>query len=259
MAMAGLRLAGRMVLLISRVGLRVRDGFLRWRLGLGCRFLLLTHGSLHLLETHDLPSTGWLRSSLRLGRRSRLRRRLGGTNTPDATVDIEVGHRLGILVFFIPRAGGAIGLLYRLGRMVSSLGWCLALDVASIALALTLGGGRPGGRLLSVEAEMLLLNGTSYFGGLSKEVKVLSNLSTANCTAGAGAGSTYSSKGIIVEGIVGVVELVSETIVGVFELESVVYVCFPPRQPRKGIMSLGEARPCLVVTACVESEERHDG
>ena len=30
MAMAGLRLTGRMVLLISKVGLGVRDGFLRW-------------------------------------------------------------------------------------------------------------------------------------------------------------------------------------------------------------------------------------
>ena len=172
---------------------------------MGCRFLLLTHGSLYLLETHDLPSAGWLRSSLRLGGRGRLRRGLGGTNTPDATIDIEVGHRLGLLVFFIPRAGWAIALLYRLGRMVSCLGWCLALGVASIALALTLGRGRPGGRLLSVEAEMLLLNGTSYFGGLSKEIKVLSDLSAANRIAGSGAGSAFSSKGIIVEGIVGVV------------------------------------------------------
>lgn len=259
-AVAGMRLNGMLLWLVSSRGLGIRDGFLRRRLRLSRRFLLLPHGSLNLLKAHDLPRPSWLSSRLRsrLGNRLGSRRSRGSSMgcglcwayAPNATVDIEVGHGLGLPVFFVPCAGRAIARLGRLARIVRSLALILVLVLMLVVLVLLLAGGRPGDRLLSTESDLLFLDGSGYFSRLSKEVKVLSNPSTSSRI-----GSTTSSKCIIVERIVGIVELVSEAVVGIFELERVIYVSFSPRQSRKGIMGLGEARPCLVVAAGIEAKE----
>jgi hypothetical protein len=61
---------------------------------------------------------------------------------------------------------------------------------------------------------MLLLNGTSNLCGLAEEIKIFPNP--------AGAGVMAPSKGIIVERIIGLIELITESIVRVFEFECVI-------------------------------------
>lgn len=244
MPMAGMRLARMLLWLISRSRLGI-NGLLRGYLRLGCRLLLLPHRGLYLLKAHHLAPPRWL--SCRLScwlRRGSLGCGLCRANTPDAAVNIEVGHRFSFPIFFVSCAGRMIARLYRLACIVGAL---------ALVLGLGLTGARPRSRLLSIEAEMLFLDGPGYLGCLSKEVKVLANFSSASRLGGTAA----TSKGIIVERIVSIVELVPQAIVGIFELERFIWVFAPPRQSREGIVGLGETRPCLVVAACIEAEEGH--
>ena len=87
---------------------------------------------------------------------------------------------------------------------------------------------------------MFLLDSVGDLGRMAKEVKVLSNL---------GSGAGVAAKSIVVEDVVGFVELVAEAIVSIFKLEGVVADVVAAGEASKGIVGLGEARCRGVVAA----------
>jgi hypothetical protein len=67
--------------------------------------------------------------------------------------------------------------------------------------------------VLQIVANLLLVDHIRDLGGAAKEVKVFSDTVSAAAT-------TTTTKGIVVERILVVVELVAEAIVGIFEIDS---------------------------------------
>lgn len=132
-----------------------------------------------------------------------------------------------------------------LGRLV------LVRIVACLGLRLARRRGSSGSGLLSLKAKMFFLKGAGYLRSLSEEVKILPNLAVAS-----GGVVASSTKGVVIERIVGIVKLITKAIVGIFELESVIDVSMPGKAC-EGVVSLGETRPCLVVATGVEAEEGH--
>lgn len=160
---------------------------------------------------------------------------------------MEIRHRLGLLVLLVARTSRAVTLLHRLLRLV-----ILLRVVTSLGLLRLAGGrGRPRSRLLSLETHVLLLKSTGYLGSLPKEIEILPNLAAATSIVVAA-----TAKGIVIERVVSVVELIAEAVVGVFEFKSVVHLSVT-RQASEGVVSLGEPRLGLVMAAGVEAEERH--
>lgn len=102
-------------------------------------------------------------------------------------------------------------------------------------------------RLLAIEAHVLFLDGIGHLGSLPKEVEVLAHSTGAWC-------ATSSAECFIVEGIVGFVQLVAQTIVGVLKLKLFTRIV---TAKGKGIVRMGEARRTLVVAGRVKAEERH--
>lgn len=116
--------------------------------------------------------------------------RLLGGEAPDAGVCLELGNVLGLGVVFVARTRG--------------LGLLLLLLLVLLLLLEALLRRR---RLTSIVQGLFFFKGTGDLVGGAKEVKVLAYTAT-------------TTKGIIVEGIASLVELVGQGIVGVVEVEA---------------------------------------
>jgi hypothetical protein len=153
--------------------------------GTGQRSRLLAHRSLDLFKAHHLSA----RRSRRLELGLLLLGGLLGGQAPDAGICLELGNVLGLGVVFVARTRG-LGLLL------------LLLLVLLVLEALV-----RRRRLASIVQGLFFFKGTGDLVGVAKEVKVLAYTATA-------------TKGIIVEGIASLVELVGQGIVRVVEVEA---------------------------------------
>ncbi|KAI6759366.1 hypothetical protein HG530_010046 [Fusarium avenaceum] len=96
---------------------------------------------------------------------------------------------------------------------------------------------------------MFLFYRIGNLGSLAKEVEVFSSTASNRWAT--------VSKGIVVEGVSGLFELISKTIIRLLEVESVIGVSIVARQASKWVVSLGEARRCRVVARVFETEKGH--
>jgi hypothetical protein len=161
-----------------------RSVVLRHVHGTGQRSRLLAHRSLDLFKAHHLSA----RRSRRLELGLLLLGGLLGGQAPDAGICLELGNVLGLGVVFVARTRG--------------LGLLLLLLVLLVLEALV-----RRRRLASIVQGLFFFKGTGDLVGVAKEVKVLAYTATA-------------TKGIIVEGIASLVELVGQGIVRVVEVEA---------------------------------------
>ena len=201
---------------------------------------LLTHHGLDLLQAHNLP-----RGSRNLLRRLLLPRgrRLFGLQTPDVGTRLQPRDVLGILVAFVASPGG-------LGSMGNRR---LLLD----------------GRASLVD-DLLLLQGVCNLCSLAGEVEIPPDALLGRWAAVA--------EGVVVEGIVSLVELVAQAVVRLLEVNSSlksvqscgmarvdmrIIVGCPSSQASEGIVvaKAGGIRRVAVVTrqGRVEAEEGHGG
>jgi hypothetical protein len=168
-------------------GLLDRSVLLRHVHGSGQRSRLLAHRSLDLFKAHHLSARRSRRLELRLlVLLLLLLGRLLGGEAPDAGVCLELGNVLGLGVVFVARTRG-LGLLLVLLLLLEAL--------------------LRRRRLTSIVQGLFFFKGTGDLVGGAKEVKVLAYTAT-------------TTKGIIVEGIASLVELVGQGIVGVVEVEA---------------------------------------
>jgi hypothetical protein len=170
-------------------GLLDRSVLLRHVHGSGQRSRLLAHRSLDLFKAHHLSARRSRRLELRLLVLLLLLLLLGrllGGEAPDAGVCLELGNVLGLGVVFVARTRG-LGLLLVLLLLLEAL--------------------LRRRRLTSIVQGLFFFKGTGDLVGGAKEVKVLAYTAT-------------TTKGIIVEGIASLVELVGQGIVGVVEVEA---------------------------------------
>jgi hypothetical protein len=179
---------------------------------------LRTHGSFYLFQAHNLAASR--RLSRFWCRRWCRRLSLGWANAPDTLVDIEVGNGVGCAILFVPGTGRLTRLLSRIISVLFSrrMGNVILRRVAS------------GSRLLTVEAQMLFLDGIGDLGSLAKKVEILANLARGRRFGAS------TAKGVIVESIIGVVELVTEAVVSILEVEGVVLIL--AREASKWIVGL---------------------
>jgi hypothetical protein len=161
-----------------------RSVVLRHVHGTGQRSRLLAHRSLDLFKAHHLSA----RRSRRLELGLLLLGGLLGGQAPDAGICLELGNVLGLGVVFVARTRG--------------LGLLLLLLLLLVLEALV-----RRRRLASIVQGLFFFKGTGDLVGVAKEVKVLAYTATA-------------TKGIIVEGIASLVELVGQGIVRVVEVEA---------------------------------------
>jgi hypothetical protein len=168
-------------------GLLDRSVLLRHVHGSGQRSRLLAHRSLDLFKAHHLSARRSRRLELRLlVLLLLLLGRLLGGEAPDAGVCLELGNVLGLGVVFVARTRG-LGLLLVLLLLLEAL--------------------LRRRRLTSIVQGLFFFKGTGDLVGGAKEVKVLAYTAT-------------TTKGIIVEGIASLVELVGQGIIGVVEVEA---------------------------------------
>jgi hypothetical protein len=168
-------------------GLLDRSVLLRHVHGSGQRSRLLAHRSLDLFKAHHLSARRSRRLELRLlVLLLLLLGRLLGGEAPDAGVCLELGNVLGLGVVFVARTRG-LGLLLVLLLLLEAL--------------------LRRRRLTSIVQGLFFFKGTGDLVGGAKEVKVLAYTAT-------------TTKGIIVEGIASLVELVGQGIVGIVEVEA---------------------------------------
>jgi hypothetical protein len=99
-----------------------------------------------------------------------------------------------------------------------------------------------------VEADMLLFDGSRDLGSLAKEVEILAYRPWSYT------GSV--AKGIIIEGIASLLQLIAQAIVRLLKFKSIPVVV-ATRQPGEGIMGLGKASSGRIVAIGIEAEERH--
>jgi hypothetical protein len=158
-----------------------RSVVLRHVHGTGQRSRLLAHRSLDLFKAHHLSA----RRSRRLELGLLVLGGLLGGQAPDAGICLELGNVLGLGVVFVARTRG--------------LGLLLLLLVLEALVRRR--------RLASIVQGLFFFKGTGDLVGVAKEVKVLAYTATA-------------TKGIIVEGIASLVELVGQGIVRVVEVEA---------------------------------------
>jgi len=140
--------------------------------GTGQRSRLLAHRSLDLLKAHHLSARRSRRLELRL--LLLLLRRLLGRQAPNAGIGFELGNVLGLGVVFV---SGALGLLLLL----------VVLLLLETLLRLR--------RLTSIVQGLFFFDGSGNLVGGAEEVEVLAYTAAV-------------AKGIVVEGIASLVELV---------------------------------------------------
>jgi hypothetical protein len=167
-----------------------RSVLLRHVHGSGQRSRLLAHRSLDLFKAHHLSARRSRRLELGLLVLLLLLGRLLGGQTPDAGVCLELGNVLGLGVVFIASTRG-LGLLLMLVELL------LLLLEALLRWR----------RLTSIVQSLFFFKGTGDLVGGAKEVKVLAYTAT-------------TTKGIVVEGIASLIELVGQGIVGVVKVEA---------------------------------------
>jgi hypothetical protein len=155
--------------------------------GTGQRSRLLAHRSLDLFKAHHLSARRSRRLELGLLVLLLLLGGLLGGQAPDAGICLELGDVLGLGVVFVARTRG-LGLLLLLLLLVLE------------ALVRRRG-------LASIVQGLFFFKGTGDLVGVAEEVKVLAYTATA-------------TKGIVVEGIASLVELVGQGIVRVVEVEA---------------------------------------
>jgi hypothetical protein len=152
---------------------------------------LSTHHSLDLVQTHQLPRRGGLRCGswswrVRLGLVLTMRALLLRLQAPDVGTRFQLRDVLGVLVALV---AAAIGLGCLRNR------WLVLL----------------GRTLTGLEQHLLLLQDVRDLGCLASEVKVLVNRLL----------NGRAPKGIVIEGIVGVVEAVAEAVVRLIKVNAV--------------------------------------
>ena len=163
---------------------------------------LISQHSLNLVQAHNLPR-GDGRLSGTAGVLSRrglvfkwllaLSGRLLRLQAPNIGARLQLRNIVGVLVAFITGPGGPRGV--RNGRLLLLLG------------------SRPGKALARLKEHLFFLHGAGDLGRLTSEVEVPTHALLG--------GRTMAAEGIIVEGIVGVVELSAQTLVRVVEINAV--------------------------------------
>lgn len=152
---------------------------------------LVTHHGLDLVKAHHLPR-----------RRSRLlvrlwlfgRCRLLGLETPDIGASLELGDIVGVMVALVAGPGGLGGV--EDGRR-------LVLDVLVHVL---LGSG-----VANLVDHLLLVQRVCNLGRLAGEIKIAADVLL---------GGRGAAKGVVVEGVVGLIELVAQAIVRLLEVDA---------------------------------------
>jgi hypothetical protein len=151
---------------------------------------LRTHHGLDFVQTHQLPSRGCLRGVLgRLGLILALRsllRLLLGLEAPDIGTRLQLRNIFGVFVALITGPVGLRGL------------W----DWRPVLL---------GGALTSLVQHLLFLHDVGDLGGLARKVEMLVDRLL----------ELRAAKGVVVEGIVSVIERISVTIIGFLEVDAV--------------------------------------
>ena len=183
----------------------IRNGLLGLRYWLGG---LIPHCCLDFFQTHDLPTRSRPRHRLlcrstKASAQIRLCKRLRGAHSPNSTIDVEVRHGLWFIVLFIAGSYWFV--------------WLLCLLRLIVRLLLLLDWGGSGSRLSAMKTNMLFGDSIGYLGRLSKEVKVFAYFGCASV-------NRISSKSIIVESVIGVIELVAKAIIRILKVESIVAV-----------------------------------
>ena len=195
---------------LLRVLLRIGHARRRLRRGRSSRFIanaLAAHHGLDLVQAHHLPRAAGLGGAAGVLHRRRvvlgLLLALGGgllrLQAPDVGAGLELGDVLGVLVALVAGAGGLW-----LGRRLSLL---------------LLGRG-PGEALAGLVEHLLLLHGARDLGCLAGKVKVLADVLLR--------GRAIAAERVVVEGVVGVVELAAEALVGLLEVDAVQMVSGGP-------------------------------
>jgi len=196
---------------------------------------LSTHHSLDLVQAHQLPGRGGRFILLALLALLALGGLLLGLQAPDVCARLQLGDVLRVLVALVARAVG-------LGRLGDR--WPVLLLLLRLVL---------GNTLARLVQHLLLLQDVPHLGRLPRKVKVLVH----------GALNGRPAKGVVVEGIVAVIELVAEAVVRLLEVDGVVVGGPSTGEPSKGVV-LAEAGRVGGVAAVlgeigVEAEEGHGG
>jgi hypothetical protein len=103
-------------------------------------------------------------------------------------------------------------------------------------------------RRLTVEKNMLFLDGVCNLGSLAEEIEILSNLGRG--------GGPYIPKCVVIENIIGFVKLVAQAIIGILKVKLIPFV-LPVREAGEWVVGLREAGGGRVVAGTVEAEKRH--
>jgi hypothetical protein len=262
---AGERWLSLVELLLVLLRIAHTGGRLDWR----CAAVLVTdtlvsqHG-FDLVQAHDLPrGSGLLGGAAGVlnGRRLvlglllllTLGCRLLGLQAPDVGTRLQLRNVVGVLVAFISGPSGLRGLVRGLLLILLLLLLLLLvlLLLLLVLLVLLLGGG-PREALTSLVQHLLLLDGAGNLRSLAREVKVPAHTLLR--------GRPIVAEGIVVEGIVAVVERTTQALVCVVEVDDVVIGC-PSTEAGKGVV-LAKAGGVGLMTAVpgqagVEAEERH--
>jgi hypothetical protein len=86
---------------------------------------------------------------------------------------------------------------------------------------------------LTVETDVLFLNGIRNFGSLAEEIEIIAR------RPGGQIGSV--TKRIVIEGVAALIKLIAQAVVRIFEFQSVAFVVVA-RQPGERVMGLRKAR-----------------
>jgi hypothetical protein len=92
-----------------------------------------------------------------------------------------------------------------------------------------------------MESDLLLLNSTRDLCRLAEKVEILSDRRGGSFRV-----ASAATKGVIVEGIVGFVKLVTKTVISILKLKGSLYI-IASREAGEGVVGLGEARSRRVV------------
>jgi hypothetical protein len=181
--------------------------------------LISQHG-FDLVQAHDLPRGGGLlgrAAGVLNGRRLvlglllllTLGCRLLGLQAPDVGTRLQLRDVVGVLVAFISGPSGLRGLVRGLLLVLLLL---LLLLLMLLLMLLMLLGSRPREALTSLVQHLLLLDGAGDLRSLACEVKIPAHILLR--------GRPIGAEGIVVEGVVGVVERTAQALVCVVEVDA---------------------------------------
>ncbi|KAK5636202.1 hypothetical protein RRF57_011913 [Xylaria bambusicola] len=100
---------------------------------------------------------------------------------------------------------------------------------------------------MKAEALMLLFHGIGDFGSSTKEVEILTNRAARS--------SSSITKGVIVEGVISLIELIPKTVICIFKVKCFVGGAVVASEISERVVCLAEARRRLIM--CSRAQVRH--